>query len=135
MPNEYSYADKNEFGVSLLTQGDCGTVSNCVIQGNQSNRSGSSSGGGGIYATGNSQILSCFITENVTRNDGSGSPGGSGAGVRANADSVLIRNCLITSNATYNGHGGGVFGGTIQSSTIVGNSVVLDGQLREGGRN
>jgi len=87
-----------------------GTVSNCTIQGNWTG--GGTTMGAGVYA-GGGQILDCRVLDNRMRSQ-------SGAGIYASSPSVLIRNCLIAGNVTPVS-GGGVYGGTVESCTIVDN--------------
>jgi hypothetical protein len=99
-----------------------GTVSNCVVRNNACQHDGH---GGGIRASGNSQILYCQIVDNRAGRDGDAN--GWGGGVWSQESTVLIRNCLIARNVTgtvnNQGYGAGVYmsDGLIESCTIVSN--------------
>jgi hypothetical protein len=95
-----------------------GTVSNCVVTGNQAMN------GGGVYG---GTLWRCTLRQNTAQANEEVGGGGFGGGA---FESVLY-DCLIVSNSAYgfwskdsdSGFGGGASGGRLSGCTVVGNQV------------
>lgn len=127
----------NRFGGGVYLAGG-GTVSNCVITGNDAGGAycqdggqitdsliqyNSSSSGGGVNCSGGGEVHRCIIRGNAAPGNGGGADLDEGG---------LLRNCLIADNTSLNrftGFGGGVSvsGGEIVNCTIVGNQGTSGG--------
>ena len=89
-----------------------GVVSNCIVQGNAVVEDYAA----GIYARGVSRIVDSRILDNRHL----AGYNCSGGGVYASGGGVLVRNCLVAGNVVK-GNGGGIYGGTVESCTVVNN--------------
>ena len=95
-----------------------GTVSNCVVTGNQAMN------GGGVYG---GTLWRCTLRQNTAQANEEVGGGGFGGG----AFEAVLYDCLIASNAAYgfwskdsdSGFGGGTSGGRLSGCTVVGNQV------------
>ena len=136
-----------------------GTVSNCLITGNQCT---ANAYGGGVGLNGGGLVRNCMIVNNlaswsgggvyapnggviencvISGNSGNGNGGGSGSGAGAYLDGgAVLRNSLVCNNKHSSGSWnpaanqvGGVFcgtGGRVENCTIVSNTAAMTGGLR-----
>ena len=92
-----------------------------VIQGARAQ--GATNGDGAIrcvYLTNGASLIGFTLTNGATRTVGDRTREGSGGGLWCEVASAVVSNCVLRGNAAHY-YGGGVYGGTLNSSTLIGN--------------
>ena len=107
---------KSQFDWIVYVGAASAVVSNCVIR----NSPGKGTGGTDNANNGVLYVANGLVTHCVITNSGSIGAGKSGA---VNIAGGTIRNCLIARNKSYEFGGVKMTGGTLESSTLYGNSV------------